>query len=780
MRTLLILFLLLISTLVYALNGTFISLYSEPAIDVTPAGSFPAWIEDMNHNKRTELYLGEYFYIVFDLRNYKGTLYVVIRFDDGREIVGLADGGWVYGFPMRIVEPISEGKTYTTEIEVYNAAGRYLGSATVKYVERYCPDFEIESISWDRFVVGRTANVNITLRNKGEAKWTYRVEIWSINGGLKKTAKEVSVGAKSTATVSVQVQAASYQKSDQMVVRVSCAGGMKPRDWTYQISVLPPRPGPIAISAGQVEAKLGQQATFTITLRNLGYDAEILSVALSEGEYRIDAPNRLGTEAEAPATVYFTPARAGLYNITIRVKYKSPATGEVYEDSASIPVKVYALLAVEAVDHLGRPVSVSPKIAGANTNEAWLLPGRYRVEVPVQVVLSNSERLTFATWSTGAEKSTIEVNLEKNTKLRAVYNREYKVVVDLSPALRAVERWVREGDVFTYQAPQHVDISQDARWALEGFLLGGRDIGASLSFTVTGPAVVNAKWHKEYKITVDCGAVRCVEGSTSRSYWVREGDVFTIRLAQVDQINARERWRLEDDPEVKLTVKEPAVIRPRYVREYLVNFGYKIRTVEGIKATNPISSQWIQEGATLRVDVERLRPVAQEGVDYRAAGIEVDGSPASPDITVTRPHDVYVLWDEYYYVDAFTPIGRAYGTGWYRAGEYATIGLSETVSGFLVYDRFKMWVADDGSTYQEASITLKVDRPIRLTAVWERDYTQAIALAGGAAFSGVAYLKRDVLQRTFTRTRSRTRRVELEELDKTRTWAKEEDSNKKD
>lgn len=228
-------------------------------------------------------------------------------------------------------------------------------------------------------------------------------------------------------------------------------------------------------------------------------------------------------------------------------------------------------------------------------------------------------------------------------------------------------------------------------------------------------------------------------------------------------------YRLINSPKVRLTVKEPAVVRPRYVREYYVNFGYKVLTAEGVETAAAVFAQWIQENSQLRVDVERLKPLESAEVKYELAGVEKDGSLSSLELTVTGPHDVYVVWDKYYLVEVYTPIGTAHG-GWFKAGTYATISLRETVSGFLVYDRFKKWVIHDGGEFQEPTITLKVEKPTVLTAVWEKDYTKAIALAAGVAALGVVYVKRDVIQHTITKTRTKTRRIELEDYN-TRTWS---------
>jgi hypothetical protein len=42
-------------------------------------GDFPVWVIDSSYIERKELYLGESFYLVFDLRKFSGRLYVEIR-----------------------------------------------------------------------------------------------------------------------------------------------------------------------------------------------------------------------------------------------------------------------------------------------------------------------------------------------------------------------------------------------------------------------------------------------------------------------------------------------------------------------------------------------------------------------------------------------------------------------------------------------------------------------------------------------------------------------------
>lgn len=732
------------------------------------AGDFPAKIVDKSGKTRHELYPGEDYYIYLDLRKYSGYVHVVFGVNDTFIGDTILPGGREHLIPMSVGEDAEEGKVYVLKIDVYRNAFK-LGSARVPFVTKYCPDFELVDVKWGPFIYGNTSRVEATVRNKGESRWTYTIEVSSANGTLKPTSRNVAVGANSTAKAELAVPVVALGGgADVMRVRVSCAGGKKSRLWEYPIAVLMPRPGPLVAAAGAVEARLGVESKISITLRNLGLDVEVLSVSLGEGRYRVDAPGKISAGSKANLTIYFTPEKAGVYNLTLKIRYKSPTSGAVYEDVVVLPLKVYARLLVRAIDHLGRPV---PILNGTRSElERWALPGRYSIKVPAVVEVNPNERLVFSKWSTGAVETYIEVDLNTNTEISAVYNREYKIVLDLSPVLQRVETWVKEGDVFAYAVPKYVEIAQDVRWALGGFAAGAQNLGGELRFEVRGPMAIRALWHKEYKIVIDCGEARCVEGSAQYTRWVKEGETLHVKLADIYQAGERVRFRLLDSPDINIAVREPLVIKPKYVKEFYVKFGYKIKTEDGVVEAKILYGEWLPENNAVSIPAGKLMPPTSPKVRYELAGYEVDGSPAAPQVNVKGPHDIYAVWDKYYLVEVITPIGTAGGGGWYKAGSVATISLSQSASGFLIYDRFMMWVSDDGRVYNQPTITLRVDQPITLTAVWEKDYTQALVLAGGVATAGVAFWARK------KRTKSETRRVELEELEeeKTKTWGREE------
>jgi len=408
------------------------------------------------------------------------------------------------------------------------------------------------------------------------------------------------------------------------VVRVSCAGGRKYVDRRYSVTVTPPRPGPFNFSVSVVEARLEQEVVVTVGLRNLGYNAELVSLSFSEGQASVDLPGRVSGGSSAFVQVRFRPERAGEYSVVFRLRYKSPVTGEVYEDSASVPFRVYARLSVSAVDHVGWPVAVAPTISGKQTSELWVLPGPHEISVPKEMALSPSEKLVFSGWSTGQHANTITVNVEENTVVQAVYNRMYKITLDLRPALHYSEEWAREGDRYSRDVPRHVSIDAGSRWALDDLYVDDRQV-SSVSFTVSGPASVRASWVKEYRVIVDCGGVACLGRDSSLERWVREGDRFLAELAPYVEAGSRERWRLDGQQRVEFAVDKPATVTPRYVKQYLINFGFKIRTASGVETSAVLQSEWKDVEAPVAVVPDMLKPHEATGISYRLAGIEIDG-----------------------------------------------------------------------------------------------------------------------------------------------------------
>ncbi len=93
-----------------------------------------------------------------------------------------------------------------------------------------------------------------------------------------------------------------------------------------------------------------------------------------------------------------------------------------------------------------------------------------------------------------------------------------------------------------------------------------------------------------------------------------------------------------------------------------------------------------------------------------------------------------------YYVSADTEYGDIFGSGWYYEGNYATIKLDRTVTGFLilkVFDHFEGLKPED-KIVDRGIVKVYVDGPREIKAVWRKDYSRLIILLIIGACIGIA------------------------------------------
>jgi outer membrane protein assembly factor BamB len=103
-------------------------------------------------------------------------------------------------------------------------------------------------------------------------------------------------------------------------------------------------------------------------------------------------------------------------------------------------------------------------------------------------------------------------------------------------------------------------------------------------------------------------------------------------------------------------------------------------------------------------------------------------------------------WKLQYYLTVDSPYGSPKGEGWYDANSTAVFSVNPT-DGFVVRSHFLHWV--DDSTSSDATSSILMDSPKKVTAVWETD-TSSLFLPGVATgvtlvvlvVAGVVILKR--------------------------------------
>ena len=164
----------------------------------------------------------------------------------------------------------------------------------------------------------------------------------------------------------------------------------------------------------------------------------------------------------------------------------------------------------------------------------------------------------------------------------------------------------------------------------------------------------------------------------------------------------------------------PKIVEVAWTTEYLV----KIEGPEGIELSG---TEWHEEGATLVLRAPNVQ-LGESGVDQlKFARWESIGRPAvdvpsatnpSTQITVAGPYTIRAVYDQQFFVKVRNPPGILFEE-WVNDGKdlaIETLPVLDLVPGQvrLVFNRW------DGLIGAIPSIVIKVDKPVELTAIYER------------------------------------------------------------
>ena len=128
--------------------------------------------------------------------------------------------------------------------------------------------------------------------------------------------------------------------------------------------------------------------------------------------------------------------------------------------------------------------------------------------------------------------------------------------------------------------------------------------------------------------------------------------------------------------------------------------------------------EWFADGST--VIVEAPMAVERNGVRYIFDKFGVSSTSNRLTLTITSPLDVIVYYRRQYYVSVRSAHGQTKGEGWYDEGACATVSVDPSI----VYDGDTRYVFVSWQPVGEAepSITIRVDKPLSITALWSIEY----------------------------------------------------------
>ncbi|UNQ73409.1 right-handed parallel beta-helix repeat-containing protein [Infirmifilum sp. NZ] len=134
-------------------------------------------------------------------------------------------------------------------------------------------------------------------------------------------------------------------------------------------------------------------------------------------------------------------------------------------------------------------------------------------------------------------------------------------------------------------------------------------------------------------------------------------------------------------------------------------------------------SGWYLEGSTARLAAKELIEVSDQA-RLRFTGWSTGSSSPEVSFTVTSPLVVEARYEWEYRVEVRSDFGVVFGSGWYRRGDEARVGLEGLKDGYYyasdekVRYRFQGWRVLRGSIQPPSTpiLTLKVDGPVALQA----------------------------------------------------------------
>jgi len=149
-----------------------------------------------------------------------------------------------------------------------------------------------------------------------------------------------------------------------------------------------------------------------------------------------------------------------------------------------------------------------------------------------------------------------------------------------------------------------------------------------------------------------------------------------------------------------------------------------------------IGKGWYEDGSSATLSLEQTIIYESSSIRYvfegwYERGVLLSQAPIVK-IDVTKPVQLVIAWRKQYYVKVLSNVGNVEGEGWYSEGDFAEVRLTETeVGGPLVRYVFDGWeeLKPEDRILGPGVVSVYVDGPRVLRAVWRADYSRAYALA---------------------------------------------------
>jgi hypothetical protein len=250
------------------------------------------------------------------------------------------------------------------------------------------------------------------------------------------------------------------------------------------------------------------------------------------------------------------------------------------------------------------------------------------------------------------------------------------------------------------------------------------------------PKIATANWKAQFLLTVnsDPPDVKNLLGSG----WYDSGAQASFSAPPVSQANSDSRLRFDhwtgaysgQSSSGTISMNEPKTVQADYVAQYLLTINYDPASVpHSINQTSWYDANTnVQLGPVQPIvsvsSLERLKFVAWTEVGKQVSGLSVN-------LNMDHPHVLTLSYTTQYYVDVRSTYGPVTGSGWYDTGGIARITAPTTAGLWPFTYSLQSWRVDPSSSNASSnggSLTLTVDKPYTVEAVWSVDLLPIVAV----------------------------------------------------
>jgi len=349
-----------------------------------------------------------------------------------------------------------------------------------------------------------------------------------------------------------------------------------------------------------------------------------------------------------------------------------------------------------------------------------------------------------------------EYTLDRSISLNIVYVKEVKVKIDVEPRICDItigvekhsppfEGWLPV-DVYTISVPAEVEYAGEkyifVKWS-DGSTEATRTIKIEKPLELKAYykkahlLEVSAKTFKGAAITVPV-LINATKYSTKVSKLFPEG-TYVVKVDETILVEEGVRYLFsgwEDGvkaPQRTIKLESDVKLAAVYKLQYYVDVEVKPDKYKTYLKNVIVGEDWYDEGSEVTLSVTQTAVEVSPGVRLVFVKWSGDVTSDSPSVTfkIYEPKKVIAEWKKQYYLNVVSQYGSPTGGGWYDEGSTAVVKV-EPVVGFLIEYRFVKWIVDEGTpneyTVESPELTLTMNAPHTVKAVWKADYTKLILL----------------------------------------------------